>query len=78
MKALDIYLSFCFFMVFGALMEYATISYTVKRIKLNQRRLKEFKAKVKRLKMFSRHIIPCSSDWPGNTQYNVEPQTISC
>ena len=46
MKALDIYLAFCFFMVFGALLEYATVSYTDKRIKLNQRKLEDFKTKV--------------------------------
>ena len=46
MKALDIYLAFCFVMVFGALLEYATVSYTGKRIKLNQRRFEEFKKKV--------------------------------
>ena len=46
MKALDIYLAVCFFMVFGALLEYATVSYTTKRIKLNQRRFEEFKKKV--------------------------------
>ena len=47
MKALDIYLAVCFFMVFGALLEYATVSYTGKRIKLNQRRFEEFKKKVR-------------------------------
>ena len=46
MKALDVYLAFCFWMVFGALLEYATVSYTGKRIKLNQRRFEEFKQKV--------------------------------
>ena len=33
-------------MVFGALLEYATVSYTGKRIKLNQRRFEEFQQKV--------------------------------
>ena len=46
MKALDIYLAFCFCMVFGALLEYATVTYAGKRIKLNQRKLKEFQMKV--------------------------------
>ena len=49
MKALDVYLAFCFWMVFGALLEYATVSYTGKRIKLNQRRFEEFKEKVEAL-----------------------------
>ena len=46
MKALDIYLAVCFFMVFGALLEYATVSYVGKRIKINIRRHEEFRAKV--------------------------------
>ena len=46
MKALDIYLAFCFFMVFGALLEYATVSYTDKRIQLMQKRKEDFKTKV--------------------------------
>ena len=46
MKALDIYLAFCFCMVFGALLEYATVSYVGKRIKINIRRHEEFRAKV--------------------------------
>lgn len=49
MKALDVYLAFCFWMVFGALLEYATVSYTGKRIKLNQKRYEEFKQKVEAL-----------------------------
>ena len=50
MKTMDIYLAFCFFMVFGSLLEYATVSYTDKRIKLNQRRFEEFKTKVNKYK----------------------------
>ena len=46
MKALDIYLAVCFFMVFGALLEYATVSYVGKRIKIKIRRHEEFRAKV--------------------------------
>ena len=46
MKALDVYLAFCFCMVFGALLEYATVSYAGKRIKLNQRKFREFQRKV--------------------------------
>ena len=48
MKALDIYLAFCFFMVFGALLEYATVSYTDKRIKLNKRKFEDFKKQVRK------------------------------
>ena len=44
MKALDVYLAFC--MVFGALLEYATVSYAGKRIKLNQKKFREFQKKV--------------------------------
>ena len=43
MKALDIYLAFCFVMVFGALLEYASINFTSRRIKLSQRKLQELK-----------------------------------
>ena len=38
MKALDIYLAVCFFMVFGALIEYACVGYTDKRIQLRKNR----------------------------------------
>ena len=47
MKALDIYLAVCFFMVFGALLEYATVSYVGKRIKIKVRRHEEFRVKVR-------------------------------
>ena len=47
MKALDIYLAFCFFMVFAALLEYASINYTTKRIQLNQRALREYRAQAR-------------------------------
>ena len=50
MKALDIYLAMCFFMVFGALLEYAMVGYTGKRIKLHQRRFHEFKKRVEELR----------------------------
>ena len=46
MKALDIYLAFCFFMVFGALLEYAAIGYTHKRIQLTNKALRGLQAKV--------------------------------
>ena len=46
MKALDVYLAVCFFMVFGALLEYATVSYVGKRIKINLKHHEEFRAKV--------------------------------
>ena len=38
MKSIDIYLFFCFFMVFGALIEYACVGYTNKRIQLRKNR----------------------------------------
>ena len=50
MKALDVYLAFCFWMVFGALLEYATVSYTGKRIKLNQTRFDNFQQRVENMK----------------------------
>ena len=47
MKALDIYLAVCFFMVFGALLEYATVTYAGKRIKLNMRRFEELEKQIR-------------------------------
>ena len=41
MKSLDVYLGACFLLVFGALLECATVSYSGKRIKLNMRRWEE-------------------------------------
>ena len=38
MKSIDIYLFVCFFMVFGALIEYACVGYTDKRIQLRKSR----------------------------------------
>ncbi|XP_023343634.1 gamma-aminobutyric acid receptor subunit beta [Eurytemora carolleeae] len=38
MKSIDIYLEVCFFMVFGALIEYAMVGYTDKRIQLRKNR----------------------------------------
>ena len=37
MKSIDIYLFVCFFMVFGALIEYACVGYTDKRITLRKK-----------------------------------------
>ena len=41
MKSIDIYLFVCFFMVFGALIEYACVGYTDKRIQLRKNRFLE-------------------------------------
>merc|ERR1711892_197698 len=38
MKSIDIYLFVCFFMIFGALIEYACVGYTDKRIQLRKNR----------------------------------------
>ena len=38
MKSIDIYLGTCFFLVFGALIEYACVGYTEKRIQLRKSR----------------------------------------
>ena len=74
MKALDVYLAFCFWMVFGALLEYATVSYTGKRIKLNQRRFEEFKQKVEALTLeMERQQANSRVDLlPTNTRLDVE------
>ena len=46
----QVYLAVCFWMVFGALLEYATVSYAGKRIKLNISRWEEFNRKVTDIK----------------------------
>ena len=61
MKALDFYLAVCFFMVFGALLEYATVSYAGKRIKLNVKRFEEFEKKLKEIKSRSKNELPLLS-----------------
>ena len=43
MKSIDIYLFVCFFMVFGALIEYACVGYTDKRIQLRKNRFPPLK-----------------------------------
>ena len=45
-----VYLAFCFWMVFGALLEYATVSYAGKRIKLNLKRWEDFRRRVEVVK----------------------------
>ena len=57
MKSIDIYLFVCFFMVFGALIEYACVGYTDKRIQLRKNR---FLAKI----FFSlAHMYLFSGSW---------------
>ena len=43
MKSIDIYLFVCFFMVFGAMVEYACVGYTDKRIQLRKNRFEAMK-----------------------------------
>ena len=43
MKSMDIYLFVCFFMVFGAMVEYACVGYTDKRIQLRKNRFEAMK-----------------------------------
>ena len=50
MKSIDIYLFVCFFMVFGALIEYACVGYTDKRIQLRKTRFLETQKKVEERK----------------------------
>ena len=63
MKALDIYLAFCFFMVFGALLEYATVSYTGKRIKLKARLWEEMQEKLE-TELKCLRCTEGGEDWP--------------
>jgi hypothetical protein len=62
MKSIDIYLFVCFFMVFGALIEYACVGYTDKRIQLRknrflamQRMMEEKRVEVKHYKYKYKH-----------------------
>ena len=56
MKSIDIYLFVCFFMVFGALIEYACVGYTDKRIQLRKNRF----LPLKRIFSFSTWLISFS------------------
>ena len=47
MKSIDIYLFACFFMVFAALIEYACVGYTDKRIQLRKNRSNKLRLKIK-------------------------------
>ena len=53
MKSIDIYLFVCFFMVFGAMVEYACVGYTDKRIQLRKNRFEAMRKLMeeKRLEM---------------------------
>ena len=53
MKSMDIYLFVCFFMVFGAMVEYACVGYTDKRIQLRKNRFEAMRKLMeeKRLEM---------------------------
>ena len=53
MKSIDIYLFVCFFMVFGAMVEYACVGYTDKRIQLRKNRFEAMRKimEEKRLEM---------------------------
>ena len=56
MKSIDIYLFVCFFMVFGALIEYACVGYTDKRIQLRKNRF----LPLKKIFSFSTWLISIS------------------
>ena len=65
MKALDIYLAVCFFMVFGALLEYATVTYAGKRIKLNMRRFEELEKQIKEVQAQAKSQVRVHSGGEG-------------
>ena len=81
MKALDIYLAVCFFMVFGALLEYATVTYSGKRIKLNMRRFEELEKQIKEAQAKSqahcpRHAASCPVNIKQLKIRNLEPAYV--
>merc|ERR1719422_262404 len=64
MKSIDIYLFVCFFMVFGALIEYACVGYTDKRIQLHRNRF------IAMQRLLEQHR--------SQSQNSVELQAVDC
>ena len=85
MKSIDIYLFVCFFMVFGAMVEYACVGYTDKRIQLRKNRFEAMKkimeekrqevAKQMEMQAVSSHDGPYYSGRPGATGALRTPQS---
>ena len=76
MKSIDIYLFVCFFMVFGALIEYACVGYTDKRIQLRKNRflalqkmVEEKKAEAEKMNMKVAQEQPMDMVHQVHTQY---------
>merc|ERR1719410_1373983 len=86
MKSIDIYLFVCFFMVFGAMVEYACVGYTDKRIQLRKNRFEAMKKLMeeKRLEMAkqmelqlveSRDQPQCQNSFNGKSNGYRTPRT---
>ena len=85
MKSMDIYLFVCFFMVFGAMVEYACVGYTDKRIQLRKNRFEAMKkimeekrqevAKQMEMQAVSAQDGPYYSGRPGTTGGLRTPQS---
>ena len=86
MKSMDIYLFVCFFMVFGAMVEYACVGYTDKRIQLRKNRFEAMKKLMeeKRLEMAkqmelqlveSRDQPQCQNSFNGKSNGYRTPRT---
>ena len=75
MKALDIYLAVCFFMVFGALLEYATVTYAGKRIKLNMRRFEELEKQIREIQAQAKSQVQLH---PGDVRPHCPRHAADC
>ena len=78
MKALDIYLAFCFCMVFGALLEYATVTYSSKRIKMNQKKLEEFQKNVEEMRIDLARKLKIEQQLVRIEDDNNRPHSSTC
>merc|ERR1719369_1865386 len=72
MKSIDIYLFVCFFMVFGALIEYACVGYTDKRIQLRKTRFFDTQKKMEE----RRQLVALQMRMePGESREYLDPHT---
>uniref|UniRef100_A0A0N4ZFA3 Neur_chan_memb domain-containing protein n=1 Tax=Parastrongyloides trichosuri TaxID=131310 RepID=A0A0N4ZFA3_PARTI len=65
-KGLDVYLNFCFVMVFASLVEYAVVSYMNKKLaqKRDKKRRKQEQAQAQEMPMFGNYNVPSFSNNP--------------
>ena len=77
MKSIDIYLFVCFFMVFGALIEYACVGYTDKRIQLRKNRFLALQKMVEEKKAEAEKInMKVAQEPPMDMVHQVHAQSV--